>query len=97
VTPFEFNLGVFRSWSFKDQLTFQSHGGARSTRFMRHIEPDPSLVQARRDSRAHPGILLRTIARKYFEPREALIYQLVLDSDKLEEERNQLATRQRKN
>ena len=38
---------------------------------------------------------LRTNPRKHFEPRELLIYQLVLESDKLEEEQNQLATRQR--
>ena len=72
----------------------------KHTIHQRHgIRPQLHHVQAGRDSRAHPGILpkkLRTIARKYFEPREALIYQLVLESDKLEEEWSQLTTRQKK-
>ena len=38
---------------------------------------------------------LRTNPRKHFEPRELLIYQLVLESDKLEEKRDQLTTRQK--
>ena len=62
-------------------------------------------MQARRDSRAHLGTLPKKQnpkrktednRKEYFEPREALIYQLVLESDKLEEERKQLTTRQKK-
>jgi len=82
------------------------HSDARSTRFIRHIEPDPNCTWCKQEETVEhilehcpknriPREKLRTIARKYFEPREALIYQLVLESDKLEEERDQLTTRQK--
>jgi len=65
----------------------------RSTRFIRHIEPDPNCIWCKQEETVEH--ILEHCPKIEDEPRELLIYQLVLESDKLEEERNQLTTRQK--
>ena len=65
----------------------------RSTRFIRHIEPDPNCICCKQEETVEH--IPEHCPKIEDEPRELLIYQLVLESDKLEEEQNQLATRQK--
>jgi len=65
----------------------------RSTRFIRHIEPDPNCTRCKQEETVEH--ILEYCPKIQDEPRESLIYQLVLESDKLEEERDQLTTRQK--
>ena len=70
----------------QDTATQEAHASSR------HVEPDPSRIWGKQKETVEhileycpknriPREKLRTAARKYFEPRETLIYQLVLESD----------------
>jgi len=56
-------------------------------------EPDPNCIWCKQEETVEH--ILEYCPKIEDEPRELLIYQLVLESDKLEEEQNQLTTRQK--